>query len=106
MLSLYTYMISQISQSVSELMEEVVCYQVAVIGIKLTSILNMDVQESVILRLEVNKCAFTFSSEIRQSNARALNFDASNARGPQGRVHWTRLKFRQVHWVFLFHEQK
>ena len=30
-----------------------------------------------------------FFSEISKSNARALNFDASNAQGPQGRVHWT-----------------
>ena len=51
--------------------------------------------------LEVNKCAFTFSSEIRQINARALNFDAFNARGPHGRVHWTSIKFRQVHWICL-----
>ena len=29
------------------------------------------------------------------SERRALNLDASNARGPQGRVHWTSIKFRQ-----------
>ena len=57
-------------------------------------------------RLEVNKCAFTFSSEIRQINARALNSDASNARGPQGRVHWTSIKFRRVHWICLISRAK
>ena len=36
-----------------------------------------------------------------KSNARALNFGASNAWGPRGRVHWTSIKFRQVHWICL-----
>ena len=39
--------------------------------------------------LEVNKCTFTFLSEIRQ-----IQYIA-------GALHWTSIKFRQVHWICL-----
>ena len=37
--------------------------------------------------LEVNKCTFTFSIEIRQIQRTRTEFDASNAWGPQGQMH-------------------
>ena len=47
-----------------------------------------------------------FSSEKDKFSAPVLNFDASNARGLPGRVHWTSIKFRQVHWICLISQVK
>ena len=33
---------------------------------------------------------------------RALNFDASNARGPQDQMHWTSIKFREENWFVAY----
>ena len=37
---------------------------------------------------------FTFVSEIRQIQCQLTDFEASNARGLQGQVHWTSIKFK------------
>ena len=44
-------------------------------------------------RLEVNKCIL-LRVKWDKSNARALNFDTSNARGQQDWVHWTSIEYR------------
>ena len=56
--------------------------------------------------LEVNKCSFTFSSEIRQIQCTRTEFwciQWSRSAGPSA---WTSIKFRQVHWIFLISRAK
>ena len=62
---------------------------------------------SSVIKLEVDKCGFTFSSEIRQIQCSRTEFwYVQCVRGSRGQVHWTSIKFRRVHWICLISLKK